>query len=720
MFARLAGGLASPDRAGALLFDAGDLVGSAAVSRMAVERHVEPLARALESSGYRALAIGHRDLAATRSAFLATARAVSAHGTPYVLSNLACEASASDLCAAVHDATDPPLVVETPAGRVGFLATLAPSALNFVARDRAEGLTLSDPTASILSGTALARAAGARFVVAVYDPSSEDTVRDALAIASRMGERGPDVLVVHRLSELIESARAAAGSTRLVAARPGEAVEFGPRDRTLVVAPSDAQRAPAPVREFTDALRGDLCSRLAAPLPGGRFGANVERDRFAHFALDVLREHAGAEVGVLPLRTVVAPAGLFPLRGAVTALQLTAALPFDNEVRVASMHGTILRDIVLGSQAARFLFRGVTVEGERVRINDRPLDEEATYRVVSIDYVAEGGDGGLGSDEVSWSPYGSANLREVVLRWFSRARTQDALEAAPDPARRTRWTFRSVLDLSFASTNVENDRPTELTDSQLARSQAIDFSAEGELRADADHPRYRFENGLRLRYGVTTTADLPASLPPLAENTDQILLRSTAVLRRYTNSPTRHPIYVPRLYAEFFGESEFTRPATRSFHHLELRPTAGVRFELWDRLYAYAGGGLSSEVFARAGDVGFPGLPNAGIITAGWALRPGKFFSIRDRDIEGESSLEVAFRDPLSGRAGSGTQIRFRLRAELPLLDWLALSVSYDLFARNSLLPDGAGGLQSAWGAASDLSAGLRLSVTRSVQAFSF
>ena len=58
--------------------------------------------------------------------------------------------------------------------------------------------------------------------------------------------------------------------------------------------------------------------------------------------------------------------------------------------------------------------------------------------------------------------------------------------------------------------------------------------------------------------------------------------------------------------------------------------------------------------------------------------------------------------------------------AQLPLLDWLSLSLMYDLFARNSLLPDAMGGSSSGWGVASDLSVGLRLSITRSVQAFSF
>lgn len=127
----------------------------------------------------------------------------------------------------------------------------------------------------------------------------------------------------------------------------------------------------------------------------------MDRDRFATFALDVLREHAGAEIGVLPLRTVVAPPGLFPLRGTVTPLQLTAALPFDNELRIANVHGRALARARRRARRPRgFTSGGVTVHGDRVRINDRPLDDEATYRLATIDYVAEGGDGGIGSDDV--------------------------------------------------------------------------------------------------------------------------------------------------------------------------------------------------------------------------------------------------------------------------------------------------------------------------------
>lgn len=90
-------------------------------------------------------------------------------------------------------------------------------------------------------------------------------MRDALSIAVRMGSRGPDVLVLHRVSDLIESARSAVGRTRLVAARPGEAVEFSTREETVTLPLGDAAGAPAPVCEFTDTLRADLCSRLAAP-----------------------------------------------------------------------------------------------------------------------------------------------------------------------------------------------------------------------------------------------------------------------------------------------------------------------------------------------------------------------------------------------------------------------------------------------------------------------
>lgn len=59
--------------------------------------------------------------------------------------------------------------------------------------------------------------------------------------------------------------------------------------------------------------------------------------------------------------------------------------------------------------------------------------------------------------------------------------------------------------------------------------------------------------------------------------------------------------YLPQPYTDIFVESELTRPETRRYHHLQLLPTAGLRFELFPQFSLYAGGDATWEVFAEHG-----------------------------------------------------------------------------------------------------------------------
>src|SRR5262249_33783370 len=146
-------------------------------------------------------------------------------GVPYVLSNVHCAPAARALCAAVLDADDPPLLLDTPQGRVGFISAVAPAVVESIARDRAAGLTFEPPAAALLRAADAARAAGARWVVAAYDPAYFNELPDALSVLSALeAGRAPDVLLVARVSGQLSSLAGPAGSALLVATRPAGVV----------------------------------------------------------------------------------------------------------------------------------------------------------------------------------------------------------------------------------------------------------------------------------------------------------------------------------------------------------------------------------------------------------------------------------------------------------------------------------------------------------------
>ncbi len=128
----------------AFALDAGDLLGTSALSRITLQRYAAEVSNAVRASGIRVVAVGHRDLAATRATILDGARALGEAGVTAVLSNLHCEGDGAPLCAGVRDADDPPVIVEHGGERVAVVALLTPAALARVAPDRREGITL-DP-----------------------------------------------------------------------------------------------------------------------------------------------------------------------------------------------------------------------------------------------------------------------------------------------------------------------------------------------------------------------------------------------------------------------------------------------------------------------------------------------------------------------------------------------------------------------------------------------
>jgi 2',3'-cyclic-nucleotide 2'-phosphodiesterase (5'-nucleotidase family) len=93
-------------------------------------------------------------------------------------------------------------------------------------------------------------------------------------------------------------------------------------------------------------------------------------------------------------------------KGPITYGQLYAVLPFDNQVVALDLTGEQVLRILEHSVANRspnmqvaglaFRFDGTRSVGQRVleaTVGGQPLDPEAVYRLVTIDYLAAGGDG---------------------------------------------------------------------------------------------------------------------------------------------------------------------------------------------------------------------------------------------------------------------------------------------------------------------------------------
>jgi len=712
----VAGQLAN--ESGALVIDAGDLLGAAAVTRMVVAHDATALATAIQAAGYRALSVGHRDLSGDRATFLSASRALGTRGVPHVLSNLRCEGAGAPLCEVVRDASDPPVVLDTPGGRVGLVNLVAPEALEGIAADRRAGLTLEPLDEALPREVRRARDAGATRVIVTLDPRAQHELTQALSLANSFeAGQGPDAFVVHDLPRGVTSLEATTSGVPVVSARVGGALVIEP-GAARMVRHAAAGTAPEAVTGFVTATRTHLCSTMGRAMAGGRLEAPLEREGFTHLLLDVIRERTESEVAIINRSAVRAPEGLFPVQGSVTPLTLSAAMPFSDTLQRVRMTGKQLKDFLALPRAAGFIVRGVTTEGG-TKVNGRAIDDALQYTVVTTGFIATGGDGGLGVPATAFTTFGSQSIQESFTSWLEVPRSGNILTAPVDPATQVRWVIRSTTDLTFSSTTIRGNpligaagmESLQYGDPQLSRAQSVNLRFDTTLRFDADHPRYTWDNEARMRYGRASQVATPSVAVPnpastgFIENLDLITYNTSLTWRWFTGARRWYmplPTFLGYVETELNGPPS---PRNPDFHHLLLRPTLGLRFELLERMTLNVTGGVNwAEVLAA--DTVAGSSPEFAIVTT-LTARPGTLFTMGTRPIEGGFSVDYTVSDPGDTQ---GQVVRASGRLSLPLFNPLALTLGYDLFARRSSATD--------WGLGHDATIGLRLAFTRTVQTY--
>ncbi len=712
--ARRAATLRAGVDSGALAVDTGSFLGVASIGQMAIAHDAEGLARAVRASGLSGLALARRDLAAPRDVIVRAGNALRDAGAPFILSNLACEPAAAALCAAVVDASDPAQIVTIAGQRVAIVSAVHPSALTHVARDRSAGISLQDPAPALTRAVRAARNAGATRVVAVYDPRREDPLDDALEVARSIPVAdAPDVLLVNGISNFVQRAIAGDhGRMHIVATRPTGVTRVDVLDDNVRTAAAVGGAAIPAAGDYEREVAATICREEARVLRGARLVSTMQAPALVGILADVLRHYARADVSVVNLG-VVDRRHFHALRGSLRRVDVLLAIPFDNGIRTTRMTGAALKAAFTEAARARFVFRGMDVEGGTVRVNGRAIEDDAEYTVSATDFVA---DSNVLGEGVTWTAFGERTARESLLRYLDLPRSHDPRIEADDPSRHTRWTFRLGVNGSLTAVQLTNPSTATLTDSQLTRTQAISANISLDGRINADHPDYTWENTFTAKYGLVRALEAMPSMmaDPISETADLLSLRSVFAWRGLRTRVPRW--YVPSPYVELYAESEFTRPDARAFHHLELRPTGGARFQVNDRFSVFFGYGASAEVFATRATLPAGQMPLLSTFQLGWVLQPGTLATIAGRDVQWNSTLDVAMRDVFRL---PGVQLRGHLGLSFPLVGPLSLTIGYDLFVRYLAFERGEDGQTSAFGFANDLEVGLGLNWARAVQTFS-
>ncbi len=717
----------------AIRIDVGNFFGAAALSDILITHDVRAVVDMVRLLQLRGLVMGRRELATARPTLLLLANALKNQKHPFVLNNLRCDASAQAVCDAVVASDSPAFTIDTPSAKVALVSALAKEVLDQVAPDRAAGLHLDEPVDALARATESAHAQGAQWVIAVFDGRRQHELEDTLELSKQLSQRPmpqrPDVLVALHLSDQLTSFWPAAdtddapvpvvasSSRRAVQVWPHRALapNTGPRSGWPVVPPLSANARE--LAEWASAEAAWVCETYDDPNQSWPLTHPLDERELTNVLLDSFRERTRTEVALFSRASLHAPS---LERAKLTPLDVATMLPFDTALRTTRLTGSALKKIIDGDAKTRaLLFRGVTVNDKGdVRVNGRALEPTQPYTVVTSDYLASGADGVFTEKTFKFSSTPRLTAREVFFSHLNRrlrARLPGNTVLA-DPAYRARWLFRATADVSFSFVRLQNPAPTVFTDAQLARSNAFAFRGDIDARADADHPDYPWENDLRLRYGLSRTAAADGSAVGVTETDDLLFLRNTATLRHWAGAQAKP--YLPVPFVESYVESEFSQPTTRPYHHLEWRPITGFRLLLLTELSVFAGVGLDWETLALPAQRPAYEPVAAGVFVGGAALRPRALFNVGATPLTGEGSLDVSWRDPLGT---SSALVRLRLKLSMPVIQGLALTVAYDLFARYihpALLSSSGAITTTGFGVANDLVVGFSAQWAEVLQAF--
>lgn len=437
------------------------------------------------------------------------------------------------------------------------------------------------------------RKAGVDTVVALIHLRRTDGLSRVVRILEALDGPPPDVVLTSPLDGDPVVARLAPSGTVVVAAPPRtlEASLIHLRyDARGHLADVEAKRYPILSVPSADAdvVRNWVCSRLDEPLAADA-APDLSREVFLRWVLEEMRRSAGAEVAFLS-RSSVGPDAAFPLGGQPTLLDVRRALPFDEGLEVAEIRGADLaplEGLALDPRVASVGLGPGTVAG-------RPRDDLRAYRVVTVDFLAEGGDAILDPAAYPFAPLeGGRSLREIVVGALG-GRPMTAIAAPAEP-----WGELALFDLrinfgaSLKSVNVENRFAAEAP--QLTRQNFLGLSGEFDLWLALDLPKHRFELNENTRVGFIREAPEPGADPETRENEDitVIELLYSGRLAGGTDRP-----WLPDAGATARLETELTIPEERAYRRALLEIGVGPSWVLAPNLTLRSQLGLRRELLA--------------------------------------------------------------------------------------------------------------------------
>ncbi|MCG3174167.1 MAG: hypothetical protein GMKNLPBB_02391 [Myxococcota bacterium] len=607
----------------------GDLGGPGSISRYGLnEMDAGPdlLATAVARMLPTLVGVGNKDLLIRPRAITRFAQALRARKIHYGSANMECDQERKNLCGEEYHSH---VLVNYPGINVGFFALQAEDLHEKIDPAYLEGIQFADPAKAGDRTAARLRKMGASLVIAVVHQGNEPGADSNLISLAR--KLGPDVDAI--FTDTLAPDAATYVQARI--SRPegpilvvGAPVNYdtwftlglmvsksGPRailHDVLVTqqkVESDLPRDPQ-VEKAVQEVRASYCGLYGKNLPNSAVGKPMTRERFLNLLLEVMRTEARAEVAVVN-RGVLSSSDVFPVTDALRYDDIFRALPFPNQVVRYRALGSDLRGYWAadkGKESGKrdLLFAGLSERNGALVVNGRPLNDDQTYSITTIDYLARGGDSAFGSVSGYETAGEGKFLRDLVIDYFTvrdQAPFTRVRDEFPDYWNLPHWTFASIVDASYSTVKFSN--LAGYRDIRIPPSESTTIEGTLDTSLNMNTRAHGWTNRLVLRYATTITPGVneEGEEEDILIETSDVIQYDTAYQFRYFRDTLGDGRWqIPVLVAESRIQTEFTErepfvEGEEVFRQFIINAIGGVLWEFGTIANLRIGAGIDREVF---------------------------------------------------------------------------------------------------------------------------
>ena len=440
---------------------------------------------------------------------------------------------------------------------------------------------------------------------------------------------------------IVGSSRFGRSLTRLrLAVLPGEKGGF-------VVDPSatEAMDIPVPVRELAaddpGAVHvGAFCEAFNKPLGNNVIEKPMELEPFLAYMLGVMRTTERTELAVIN-RDVLNHFD-FPVSGPVTREMIARLIRTDSALVVLNLKGKDIKTLLgafADSTTGALKVLGLEKTKAGLTINNRDIEDDLHYAVVTTQFVASGG-GGIIAAQTGFDP-GEKGVRTLMMEYFEgrtgKARGLDASSDFPDLWKNYVWNGGGNVGITFGHSNVFHtgvyaDKPKLM--GQDLTSMNVDIT----IFTGISNVTHALTGRARLLYGKTWTTqvdELGQTTDVDTESADEVKLNLLYQLKSPKNSWWKGSWWAPIPFVDIGYLTEFT-PSLRdeSYRAKLFTGILGLGMEVWEsRLFFKAGAGMRREY-------GEEDVKAQNTLYAGWQLNNGDVFKVFGQGVKGESRLD--------------------------------------------------------------------------------